>query len=334
LSGLRFEDPALLALLALLPLLALWRGRRGPAASVLFSTADRLRRVAGPRRTRRGAWLTSLRLAALALGVVAIARPQWVEARTEVETEGIDIVLAVDVSGSMEALDFRLGGQPANRLDVARSVMQRFVEARPDDRIGLVAFAGRPYLVSPLTLDHDWLERSLERVRIGLVEDGTAIGTALATSVNRLREGDGRARIVILLTDGVNNSGKVDPGTAAEAARALGVRVYTIAAGTRGEAPMPVTDAFGRRRIVMSQVDVDEETLARVAEVTGGRFYRATDTDSLERIYAEIDQLEKTTVRTTRYEERDDLFAWALVPGLGLLLLEGWLGQTRFRRLP
>jgi Ca-activated chloride channel family protein len=217
---------------------------------------------------------------------------------------------------------------------VAKSVIDRFIEARPNDRIGLVAFAGRPYLVSPLTLDHDWLRQNLERTRIGLVEDGTAIGTALATSVNRLRGEDAKSRIVVLLTDGMNNAGKVAPETAAEAARALGVKVYAIAAGTEGEAPMPVTDAFGRRRIVRATVDVDEETLTRVAEETGGKFFRATDTDSLSRIYDEIDRLEKSHVTATQYEKAEDLFAWALVPGLACLLLEGALAHTRLRRLP
>ncbi len=331
---LRFADPLWLGLLALVPLVALWRGRTGRAGAVLFPTAERVRAVAGRRRTRPGAWLGALRVLSVLFLVIALARPKRVEATSEVEASGIDVMLVVDVSGSMEALDFHLAGEPANRLEVAKSVIGRFIEARPGDRMGLVAFAGRPYLVSPLTLDHDWLRKNLERTEIGLVEDGTAIGSALATGVQRLRGSDGRSRIVVLLTDGVNNAGRIAPETAAEAARALGVRVYTIAAGTEGEAPVPVTDATGRRRIVMSQVDVDEETLLRVADETGGKFFRATDTDSLERIYTEIDRLEKSPARASRYEKREDLFAFALVPGLALLLLEGTLARTRFRRLP
>lgn len=329
-----FQDPSFLWLLALLPLLAFWRSRPGRAAAVLYSTAERVRAVSRRRLARPGALLATLRLLGVFCLVVALARPQRVEATSEIEASGIDIVLAVDVSRSMEALDFTLAGEPADRLAVAKSVLDRFIESRPNDRIGLVAFAGRPYLVSPLTLDHDWLRQNLERTEIGLVEDGTAIGTALASSVNRLRDQDGKSRIVILLTDGMNNAGKVAPETAAEAARALGVRVYTVAAGTNGEAPVPVTDASGRRRIVMSKVEVDEETLSKVAEETGGRFFRATDTDSLERIYDEIDRLEKRPVTATRYERREDLFAFALVPGIALLLLEGVLANTRFRRLP
>lgn len=330
----KFADPTLLWLLAVIPLLALWRGRQGRAASVLYPTAERVRAVSRRRLARPGALLATLRLLGVACLVIALARPQKVEATSEIEASGIDIVLAVDVSRSMEALDFQLAGEPADRLAVAKSVIDRFIGSRPNDRIGLVAFAGRPYLVSPLTLDHDWLRQNLERTEIGMVEDGTAIGTALASSVNRLRDQDGRSRIVVLLTDGVNNAGKVAPETAAEAARALGVRVYTVAAGTSGEAPVPVTDAAGRRRVVMARVEVDEETLARVAGETGGKFFRATDTDSLERIYEEIDRLEKSPVTATKYETHEDLFAYALLPGLALLLLEGVLANTRFRRLP
>ncbi len=329
-----FADPILLWLLAVIPLLALWRGRQGRAASVLYPTAERVRAVSRRRLARPGALLATLRLLGVACLVVALARPQKVEATSEIEASGIDIVLALDVSRSMEALDFQLAGEPADRLAVAKSVIDRFIESRPNDRIGLVAFAGRPYLVSPLTLDHDWLRQNLERTEIGMVEDGTAIGTALASSVNRLRDQDGRSRIVVLLTDGVNNAGKVAPETAAEAARALGVRVYTVAAGTNGEAPVPVTDAAGRRRVVMARVEVDEQTLARVAGETGGKFFRATDTDSLERIYEEIDRLEKSPVTATKYETHEDLFAYALLPGLALLLLEGVLANTRLRRLP
>lgn len=329
-----FADPIFLLGLALVPWLALWRGRHGKAPALVFSTAERARRISRRRLASPGAILLSLRLVGVACLVVALARPQQVEATSEIEASGIDIVLAVDVSRSMEALDFTLAGEPADRLEVAKSVIDRFVESRPNDRIGLVAFAGRPYLVSPLTLDHDWLRQNLERTTIGLVEDGTAIGTALASSTNRLRDPEAKSRIVVLLTDGVNNAGKVDPETAAEAARALGVRVYTIAAGTNGEAPVPVTDAFGQRRIVRAKVEVDEATLERVAAMTGGKSYRATDTDSLERIYEEIDRLEKRPIVATKYERHEDLFAWALVPGLALLLVEGVLANTRLRRLP
>jgi Ca-activated chloride channel family protein len=234
----------------------------------------------------------------------------------------------------MEALDFKVDGEPVNRLDVVKSVVSKFIDARPNDRIGLVGFAGAPYLVSPLTLDHDWLQQNLDRVKIGSVEDGTAIGSALATSVNRLREQPSKSKIVVLLTDGQNNAGKVMPETAAQAAKALGVKVYTIAAGVRGEAPIPVTDAFGNKRLAMAQVDVDEETLKKIAAETGGKFFRATDTQSLKNIYVEIDRLEKTTHQLKKFEHHTELFAWAIVPALALLGTGISLGHTRFRRLP
>lgn len=330
----RFLYPSFLWLLALLPLLALLRGRRGPVATVKYSSADIARQVARETRSRAGRWQAPLSLLALALIIVALARPQYGRRSSTVDASGVDMILAMDCSGSMEALDFKLDGQPANRLDVVKSVVSKFIDARKDDRIGLVGFAGAPYLVSPLTLDHDWLQQNLERVQIGTVEDGTAIGAALATSVNRLREQPGKSKIVVLLTDGQNNSGKVMPETAAQAAKALGVKVYTIGAGVRGEAPVPVTDAFGNKRLAMAKVDVDEDTLKKIADETGGKFFRATDTQSLENIYSEIDRLEKTTHQLKQFEHHSELFALAVIPALGLLGLGLGLEHTRFRRLP
>jgi Ca-activated chloride channel family protein len=266
--------------------------------------------------------------------VVGLSRPQFGHGRTEAQASGIDVVLALDVSGSMQALDFKLDGQPANRIDVVKSVVAKFIQERPNDRIGLVAFAGAPYLVSPLTLDHDWLQQNLGRVQVAGVEDGTAIGSAIATCVNRLRSTPAKSKVVVLLTDGMNNSGKISPAAAAEAAKALGVKVYTIAAGVRGEAPVPVKDNFGNTQLVMAKVDVDEETLQKIAAGTGGKFYRATDTDSLKHIYAEINRLETTTQTVRKFERYQELFAWALIPALGVLGLAVGLEQTRYRRLP
>ncbi|MBU6283473.1 VWA domain-containing protein [bacterium] len=331
----RFADPQALWLLALLPLLAWLRGRSGPAPAVTFPSVEIARRVARELApSHRGGLATALRLGALGLLVVALARPQQGLGTADVEASGIDIVLAIDVSGSMAALDFQADGKSTSRLDAVKKVVEDFVADRPNDRLGLVAFAGRPYLVSPLTLDHDWLTSGLERLRIGLVEDGTAIGSGIASSVNRLRDRNARSRVVILLTDGVNNAGKVSPLTAADAARALGVRVYTIAAGTRGEAPMPVTDRFGRQRVVMTPVDVDEDTLRKVAETTGAQFFRATDTDSLRRIYEEIDRLEKTEETMKHFEEYRDLFPWAILGALALLGIETWRTGGARRSLP
>lgn len=331
----RFANPQLLWLLVLLPLLAAIRGRAGQsAAALLYPAADLVRSTARVVTSSPGRARLLLRLLALALLIVALARPQQGIGTAEVETSGIDIVLTIDVSGSMRALDFELEGARADRLQVVKAVVRRFIEARKEDRLGIVGFAGRPYLVSPLTLDHDWLTQNLDRVRIGLIEDGTAVGSAIAASVNRLRDQKAKSKVVILLTDGVNNAGKVAPLTAAEAARALGIKVYTIAAGTQGEAPMPVVDRFGNERVVMAPVEVDEETLRKVAETTGGAFFRATDTENLERIYAQIDQLERTTETVKRYEQYRELFLWPLLLGLLVLVTELLLAETRLRSLP
>ncbi len=327
----RFAHPELLWLLALLPLLALLRGRSGPAPALLFSTTSVIRAIAGARRTRPGRAAGLLRLLALGLLILALAGPRLGNTTTEIRASGIDILLAVDVSGSMEALDFTLNGQPASRLDVVRSVVSDFIGKRPNDRIGLLAFAGRPYMVCPLTLDHDWLQRRLDSLRTGMIEDGTAIGSAIAAGVNRLRRSRARSRIMILLTDGMNNAGRIAPQTAAEAAETLGIKIYTIGAGTRGEAPMPVTDRFGRRRLVRMQVDIDEKTLSRVAEMTGARYFRATDTRSLEKIYSEIDKMETTTRIRKHFGHYREMFAWPLLAALLLLGLE--LTIVR-RRLP
>lgn len=270
----------------------------------------------------------------LAMIIVAMARPQLGQGRTEVETSGIDIMLAIDVSGSMQAMDFEIEGERMNRLEVVKKVVEEFVVERPGDRIGMVGFAGRPYMVSPLTLDHDWLKNRLKEVTIGRVEDGTAIGSAIASSVNHLRDSDAKSRIAILLTDGVNNGGAANPVTAAEAAETLGIKIYTIGAGTEGEAPMPVRDMFGRKRMRMMPVEIDEESLREIAELTGGQYFRATDTDSLKSIYDEINQLETTKRTVKKYEDYEELFLFALLPGLGLILLERILGETRYRHLP
>lgn len=330
----RFLHPEFLWLLALLPLLAVWRGRRGTAVAVRYSTGTQARKLAAPRRARAGQWMSALRLLVLGLLIVAVARPQFGRGTSEVEASGIDILLAVDVSGSMEAMDFELDGKPVNRIEVVKSVVSKFIQDRPNDRIGLIAFAGRPYLVSPLTLDHDWLQQRLDQVRVGMVEDGTAIGSAITSGVNRLREQEAKSRIMILLTDGMNNAGKVQPDLAAEAARSLGIKVYTIGAGTRGEAPVPVTDAFGRRELAMARVDIDEETLNEVASMTGAQYYRATNTDSLARIYEEINALETTTRTMKRFSHYNEIFTLAAFPALLLLGLQFTLANTRFRRLP
>jgi Ca-activated chloride channel family protein len=327
----RFLYPQLLWLLALLPLLAFIRGRRGPAPALVFSTTSLVAILAEGRRARPGRLLAALRLLAIALLILAFARPQLGNTTIEIEASGIDILLAVDVSGSMEALDFTLQGRPANRLEVVKSVIRQFVEQRPSDRIGLLAFSGRPYMVSPLTLDHDWLLQRLDALSIGMVEDGTAIGSAIGVGVNRLQDSEARSRILILLTDGMNNAGVVPPLVAAEAAEALGIKVYTIGAGTKGEAPMPVVDSFGRKRLVRVMVDIDDETLDKVAAMTGARYFRATDTQSLEKVYGEINSMETTTRTIKKFENYREIFPWFIGAALVFLGFE-LLGNQR--RLP
>ncbi len=329
-----FAHPALLWLLLALPLIALWRMRAGPRAAIRFPTAEVARQVGSTTRSRFGRLLPYLRLPALALLIVAFARPQLAHSSTSIKASGVDIMLALDASGSMAALDLTLDGKPADRLSVVKSVVSKFIDRRPNDRIGMIAFAGAPYLVSPLTLDHDWVERNLDRVALGTMEDGTAIGSALTSAVNRLRSSDAHTRIIVLLTDGVNNTGKVQPALAAEAAAALGIKVYTIGVGSEGTAPTPVTGADGRKHIVMAQSDLDEKALQEIATKTGGEFFRATDTESLEAIYARVDALEKTTREVNRFEKRDERFPLAAVPGFALLLGELVLAATLFRRVP
>jgi len=329
-----FAHPQLLWLLLLIPLAAWLKGRSGRPAALRYPSTSIARQVGGAARSRAGALLAALSLLALALLIAALARPQLGRGTTEAEASGVDIMLAIDVSSSMEALDFEVDGERVNRLEAVKDTVAKFIAARPNDRIGLTAFAGRPYLVSPLTLDHDWLLQRLAAVKIGQVEDGTAIGSAIASSSSHLDDADAKSRLAILLTDGMNNAGKASPLTAAEAAKTLGIKVYTIGAGTRGEAPIPVDDAFGRRVLRMAKVDIDEETLAAIAQMTGGHYFRATDTESLGQIYEQIDQLETTTRKMKKYQEIDDLFAFAAVPGALLMLAAFGLGHTRFRRLP
>ncbi|MFZ5807274.1 MAG: vWA domain-containing protein [Verrucomicrobiota bacterium] len=329
-----FAHPGFLWLLGILPILAFWKGKFGAAPAVEYSSTEIVSLVSKKRKQNAGKFLATLRLFAIGLCIIALARPQWGRSTTEEESNGIDLMLAMDVSGSMEAMDFKLYGKPTSRLDVVKTVVAQFVEERSNDRIGVVAFAGRPYLVSPLTLDHDWLQQNMDRVQIGLVEDRTAIGSAIATAVNRLKNQPSKSKVVILLTDGVNNAGKISPLIAADSARAMGVRIYTIGAGAQGEAPMPIIDAFGQKRFVMMPVEMDEETLKKIADTTGGKFFRATDTDSLKRIYGEIDQMEKTTYRAKRFDNYKEIFAWALIPGLLILGGEILLGVTYLRRLP
>ncbi len=329
-----FAHPYFLALLALLPLFAWLKGKRGQQPAFLYSSVQLVKGITGLHRSNVGAILLRMRWLALALLIIGLARPQLGEGEAKISASGIDIVLAIDLSGSMASEDFEIKGQRANRLTVAKDVLQQFVAKRVSDRIGLVAFAGRAYVASPLTLDHDFLLQNLDRLNLGSIEDGTAIGSGLSAALNRLREVKAKSKIVILMTDGQNNAGKVPPLTAAEAAQTLGVKVYTIGVGIRGMAPFPVQDVFGGKRYVQQPVDIDEDTLTKVAEKTGGKYYRADSTDTLRKVYADIDRLEKTEVQVKKFVRYQELFGWVVLPGMILLLLEVILANTVWRKLP
>ncbi|MCM8776254.1 MAG: VWA domain-containing protein, partial [Candidatus Omnitrophica bacterium] len=247
---------------------------------------------------------------------------------------GIDIVLAIDVSGSMMAEDFVLNGERKNRLAVVKDVVRDFIKKRTNDRIGLVLFAGRAYMQCPLTLDYGVLLQFLDRAEIGMIEDGTAVGDGIAMALARLRRIESKSKVIILLTDGVNNAGDMDPKNAAELARALKVRIYTVGAGSKGKVPFPAEDFFGNKVYQWAEIDLDESSLRNIAQVTGGQYFRATDTEELRKIYDEIDQLEKTKVEMESYAEYRELFPPFVLTALFLILVEVVLRQTRFRTLP
>ena len=327
----RLEDPLFLLLLGAVPLLAWWYVVRGRKRRESLTHPD----VAGLGRAGggEGRWLrhvpAALRGLALVFLVVAFARPQTGVTGENVVTEGIDIVLALDISSSMLAEDLA-----PNRIEAAKVVAADFAAGRGNDRIGLVIFAGKAFTQAPLTLDHSVVVSFIGELEVGMIEDGTAVGMGLATAVKRLQASEAASKVVVLLTDGRNNRGEIDPVTAAQAAQALGVRVYTIGAGSRGAARVPITDRLGNRRYVTTRVDVDEPTLRATAETTGGRYYRATDRESLEAIYREIDELETTEIQVENFTSYGERFHIPLLAGLVLLLAELVLGRTWLRTLP
>ncbi len=326
-----FASPSFLLLLLAVPLLAWWEGQRARRRpeSVFFSDTSAAETVRPTLWVRLRGLPLALRLGALTLGILALARPQVRDVVQERTAEGIDIVLVLDLSTSMKAEDFR-----PNRFEAAKDVAARFVDGRVSDRIGLIVFAAQAYTQAPLTLDYGFLKEMLRSVQMGLIEDGTAIGTALATATARLRDSTAESKVIILLTDGQNNRGEVDPATAADVAAALGVKVYTIGVGSDGR------DAFGRplpdrmRRLLPAGAQIDEAMLTTVAEKTGGRYFRATDREALAAIYDEISTLETTEIEETSYLDVDERFALFLWPAFGLLLLSVLLSTTRLRRVP
>lgn len=331
----QFAHPWLLLLLLLIPLLAWLKGRRGAPPAFVYSSVQLVRGMQNIHRSRFGGFLGSLRWLALALLIVALAQPRLTKSTTEVKASGVDIVVAMDLSGSMQSEDFEVRGERVNRFNMARQVLKNFIDKRPNDRIGMVLFASQAFIGTPLTLDHDFLQSNLDRLELGVIEqNSTAIGDGLSTAVNRLRDLKAKSKIVILMTDGVNNAGKLQPLLAAEAAKSLGVKVYTVGIGMRGEAPMPARDMFGRKGYQMVPVDIDEETLKKIADLTGGKYYRADNAERFKQIYDEIDKFEKTEASVKKYTQFTELFAWFIAGGLAVLVIELVLGQTAFRRLP
>jgi Ca-activated chloride channel family protein len=343
-GSLTFVYPWLLLLLLLIPALAILRGKRGQTAAVTFSSTATLQAIGKHSASRAGKFLRSLFLASLAILIIAIAQPRLGRSLTQVEASGIDIILVLDVSNSMLAKDFSIGGEPATRLDAVREVTRKFIEARPNDRIGMICFGTRPYVVSPMTLDHDWLLQNLDRVRIGLIEGSTAIGSAMAAAGNRLDEDkNAKSRVVVLMTDGDNNAGKIPPNAAAEALKTLHIKLYAIGIGTNGIAPFPVldprngnvvTDALGNVLYQRAPVSFNESGLKEIAKIADGRFFRATDTRSLAEIYGDIDKMEKTTVSIKKYQQYRELFPICLMSGAGLLIAQLLLSQTIWKKLP
>jgi Ca-activated chloride channel family protein len=326
----RFAEPWFLLLLLVLPLVWLWNARpRRREATVLY--ADAASWMPGPTlRTYVEAAMRALPFLAYAFAVVALARPQSGTREVDVRSEGIDIVMAIDASGSMKAEDFK----PNNRLFVARDVATKFVDGRKGDRIGIVVFAGEAFTQCPLTLDYGVLKDLIQAIDFGIEPDGTAIGMAIAQSVNRLRKSEAKSKVVILLTDGINNSGAIDPQTAAEAAAALGIKIYTIGVGVEGEAPYPVDDPVFGRRYVRMPSEVDDEALAAIAKRTGGLYFRATSPEALARIYDRIDKLEKTKVETREYVDYSDMGPQLAVWAAAFLAMSLIAGVTVVSRLP
>jgi Ca-activated chloride channel family protein len=321
-----FARPYFLLLLLLLPLLAWLKGKRGQPPAFLYSSVRLVEGLTRTRRSHAGAFLAALRWMVLALLIVALAQPRLMKSETTVKASGVDIVVALDLSGSMSTPDYVVQGQSITRFIIAKAVLKKFIAGRPNDRIGLVVFAAQAFIASPLTLDHDFLLENLERLGIGTINsDATAIGDGLTTSLNRLRELKSKSKIIVLMTDGGNNSGKIDPLTAAKAAAALGVKVYTVGLGNR-----EIVQQLGLPPGFLP----DEYTLQQISQMTGGKFYRANNAEELLAIYSEINKLEKTEAVVSKYTEYKELFPWLVAGGLVLLLIELVLGQTLLRRLP
>ncbi|MFQ5965142.1 MAG: VWA domain-containing protein [Candidatus Scalinduaceae bacterium] len=329
------KDPLVLVLIIILiPLIIANYLLRKDSGNLRFSSLGYFKKIKQGNSLKLRHALIALRIFVIVLLIVALARPQSGKAHSKIKTEGIDIVLALDVSGSMLAEDFELKGKRRNRLYVAKEVVEDFIKWRSNDRIGMVVFAGQAYTQCPLTPDYDTLLQFFEKVKVGMIEDGTAIGSAIGACVNRLKSSKAKSKVIILLTDGRNNKGEIDPLTAAELAKTFDIKIYTVGAGTKGLAPYPVKNILGQTVYRSLKIDIDDEGLTEIAEITGGRYFRATDTSSLKEVYRQIDNLEKTEMEIARYTEYNELFQYLAFPALGIFLFEVLLANTRFRKIP
>lgn len=330
-GNIEFAYPAFFYGLILIPLMVawyIWRGRKG-TAPLTISGFENLDDRMGSSRIWMRHVMAFMRLVAVTLLIVVLARPQSSNQWEQVTSEGIDIVLCMDVSGSMQAMDFR-----PNRLEASKDVGIEFVNARANDRFGLVVFAGESFTQCPMTTDRAVVVNFLKDVDFGVIEDGTAIGMGLATAVNRVKDSKAKSKVIILLTDGVNNRGDVGPVTAAEIAADFGIRVYTIGVGSKGNAPIPVQDVFGRTVTRNMPVEIDEEVLKEIAQTTGGTYFRATDNNKLREIYQEIDQMEKTRLDVKQYSRKKEEYFPYLLAAMLILLLEILLRHTVFKTIP
>ncbi|HSL89784.1 MAG TPA: VWA domain-containing protein [Ignavibacteriaceae bacterium] len=329
-SNVTFAYPWVLYLLFIIPLMIAWyiyKGRKNQA-SITYSSFMILDQIPKTFRERLRHLPAALRMLALAALIIALARPQDFSSGQNITAEGIDIAIILDISGSMLAEDFK-----PNRLEAAKVLTDQFIQSRISDRIGLVVFAREAFTQCPLTIDYAVLRNLLLEIKSGMVPDGTAIGNAIANGVNRLKDSDAESKVMILLTDGVNNAGEVDPVSASEIAKTFGIRIYSIGVGTRGEAPFPVQTPFGTRYQMMP-VEIDEPLMKKISETTGGKYFRATNNKALEEIYDTIDKLEKTKIEITSYRTARELYYGWLGGGLLLLFLEFGLLRTIFRKLP
>lgn len=326
---LRFQSPEAFLFLLALPLIYFVMKHRKRSV-IRFSSLTEIKNSWKPVVFSGKVFLYFLRILALVFMIVTLARPQTVESEREFETKGIDIVIALDISGSMLAEDFR----PVNRIAVAKGEAKKFIKERQNDRIGLVVFANKGYTQCPLTLDYGILSGLIDQVEVGLIKDGTAIGLGIGTAINRLRDSDAKSKVIILLTDGENNAGNVDPVTAAELAKSFGIKIYTICIGKGGLVPFPVEDPIFGKRYVQAEVKIDEKTLKRIADISNGLFFSAGDSEGLRRAFKEIDKLEKTEIKIKEYSSYRELYHQFLIPGTLLLFLEVVLANSIFIKLP